>query len=134
MICSKQVNYINQVRNESAEDFLSLLKEWKKLCITFSLIESECPNKELEYFDMLVGQEEEDEENDDEDEEGEANDDSDDANDPSRDFEVKRLLEIYYGDLSLKTSKKKSKRKCGEKSGEKELYFKVSLYLILYNF
>ncbi|GAU22796.1 hypothetical protein TSUD_142360 [Trifolium subterraneum] len=44
------------VRNESAEIFLSLLKEWEKLCCYFSLIDSNVPHDE---YSNLFGVEEE---------------------------------------------------------------------------
>ena len=41
----------NQVRNESAEDFLLLLEEWEKLCYYFSLIKSN--DIAQEYADLF---------------------------------------------------------------------------------
>ncbi|KAG5517677.1 hypothetical protein RHGRI_038160 [Rhododendron griersonianum] len=66
------------VRNENAEDFLALLKEWKKLCGLFPLIDNEsskqddddCPNEQS---------------------------DDDDGSDDSEVFEVEKILAICYG-------------------------------------
>lgn len=68
-----------QVRNEAAEDFLSLLKEWEKLCTDFSLVGTKHDFKNAE----------EDEEVD--------NDDNDGVN-SSEEFEVQKLLAVCYGD------------------------------------
>ncbi|XP_031264333.1 putative DNA (cytosine-5)-methyltransferase CMT1 isoform X1 [Pistacia vera] len=77
-----------QVRNEAAEDFLSLLKEWEKLCQQFSLC---CLDKEPEQsfnsFNIEEKEEEEDEE---------ENDKASNVSD--EEFEVERLLAICYGD------------------------------------
>lgn len=64
-----------------ASNFLSLLKEWRKLCATFSLIRS---SEEDQLYDIPI--EEEDEEDD---------------NTPDQDseiFEVEMVLDICYGD------------------------------------
>lgn len=76
---------MNQVRNESAEDFLILLKEWKRLCVSFSLIPRTDPQQQLYVFD-------------DEEEEGDDDDGDDDAEDDSQIFEVEKILAICYGD------------------------------------
>ncbi|KAG5550546.1 hypothetical protein RHGRI_015492 [Rhododendron griersonianum] len=68
-----------EVRNENAEDFLALLKEWKKLCDLFPLIDNEsskqddddCPNEQS---------------------------DDDDGSDDSEVFEVEKILAICYGE------------------------------------
>ncbi|KAF7809603.1 putative DNA (cytosine-5)-methyltransferase CMT1 [Senna tora] len=78
-----------QVRNEAAEDFLSLLKAWYKLCKDHSLLGTE----RSESIPQV------DEENIDEEDEGdkmkeEASADSSD----SEDFEVQKLLAICHGD------------------------------------
>ncbi|CAN8273538.1 unnamed protein product [Cochlearia groenlandica] len=76
-----------QVRNESAEDFLFLIKEWEKLCIHFSLRTSQ----NSEEYDNLYGMnnvEEEDEVGDEE---------SDDA-DGGEVFVVEKILDILFGD------------------------------------
>ncbi|KAL0863101.1 hypothetical protein Bca101_042219 [Brassica carinata] len=49
-----------EVRNESAEDFLFLLKEWEKLCIHFSLIESSDSEKYKNLYGMSVVEDTED--------------------------------------------------------------------------
>lgn len=75
---------MNQVRNESAEDFLMLLREWEKLCISFSLILRKDPEQLLYSFDN-EGEEEED-------------DNVDAGDDDSEIFEVEKILAICYGD------------------------------------
>ncbi|KAJ0097151.1 hypothetical protein Patl1_27326 [Pistacia atlantica] len=77
-----------QVRNEAAEDFLSLLKEWEKLCQQFSLC---CLDKEPEQSFNSVNIEEKEEEEDEE-----ENDKASNVSD--EEFEVERLLAICYGD------------------------------------
>ncbi|XAR60439.1 DNA (cytosine-5-)-methyltransferase [Bertholletia excelsa] len=75
-----------QVRNESAEDFLSLLKEWKKLCGSFSLIGS----KDSQVHDVeILSMDDKDEDED---------TDSDDGESDSEVFEVEKVLSICYGD------------------------------------
>ncbi|ESQ35713.1 hypothetical protein EUTSA_v10006850mg [Eutrema salsugineum] len=75
-----------EVRNEAAEDFLRLLKEWRKLCIKFALISSTEPIES-------DGEEEEDgDENDD------ADEDSDGSEIPPEEFEVDEFLDICFGD------------------------------------
>lgn len=75
---------INQVRNEAAEDFLCLLKEWKKLCIEFGVLGSK--QNEDESSEVISSECDEDESN--------CNKSS-----VSRgEFEVQRLLNICYGD------------------------------------
>lgn len=90
---------LNQVRNESAENFLSLLKEWEKLCSYFSLVQNKVPH---EQYDELFSAEEEDdtgsEEESGDEEDGEV-------------FEVSEVLAICYGDPNHKK--------------EQGLYFKV---------
>lgn len=87
-----------EVRNESAEDFLLLLNEWEKLCIRFSLISSNDPEKQQSYpFDS--------------EEEGDVQGDDEDENDDEV-FEVAKVLQICYGDPKEK--------------GERGLHFKVS--------
>ncbi|KAF3444432.1 hypothetical protein FNV43_RR14124 [Rhamnella rubrinervis] len=90
-----------EVRNEAADDYLSLLKEWQKLCVYFDLIRHEGVQPELDiYFD-------EDEEEEDDDESSNEEDDSGD----SEIFEVEKILAICYGDP--------------KKTGKRGLYFKV---------
>ncbi|PIA25043.1 hypothetical protein AQUCO_13300030v1 [Aquilegia coerulea] len=71
----------SQVRNETAENFLMVLKEWVKLCREFSLLGTRCK----ETQNSLVMNDEEDE-------------GDDDAPTPPGVFEVAKLLEITYGD------------------------------------
>ncbi|CAI0473446.1 unnamed protein product [Linum tenue] len=76
------------VRNESVEDFLALLLEWEKLCIRFSLISSDDPEKKQAYpFDA----------EEDEGEDSEGDDDDDETPDDSESFEVENILNICYG-------------------------------------
>ncbi|XP_050232648.1 putative DNA (cytosine-5)-methyltransferase CMT1 [Mercurialis annua] len=89
-----------EVRNEEAQDFLSLLKEWEKLCNKYILSEEE------EVEDKKV-EDVEDKGDDMEDEEVE--DKSDD--DGGEIFEVERLLGVCYGDPN--------------KIKKRDLYFKV---------
>ena len=76
---------ILQVRNEMAEDFLSLLKEWEVLCKYFSLIKSEGPQQK--YVDLFANEEEEEDEGEDE-----------KTEDDEEVFEVEKILAICYGD------------------------------------
>jgi DNA (cytosine-5)-methyltransferase 1 len=101
----------NQVRNETAENFLSLLKEWARLCEEFVLHGSESS-----YSDMNDGEEAGQEAND------EVVDDSSD----SEVFEVEKLLAVCYGN----PNKAKKKANKDEKLG---LYFKVSLLKLSHN-
>ncbi|XP_020221194.1 DNA (cytosine-5)-methyltransferase CMT3 [Cajanus cajan] len=90
-----------EVRNESAENFLSLLKEWHKLCSYFSLVENKVLHEKYENFfseDDNSCSNGEDNDEEDEDEDGEI-------------FEVAEILAVCYGD----PNKKK----------EQGLYFKV---------
>ncbi|KAK1567002.1 hypothetical protein Q3G72_007135 [Acer saccharum] len=89
-----------QVRNEAAEDFLSLLKEWPILCKKYA------QGKELDQSPDLVteeeGEEEEkggegEEEGEEKEEEGE-NDNNEDSSVSDGEFEVEKLLAICYGD------------------------------------
>ncbi|KAF5447968.1 hypothetical protein F2P56_033477 [Juglans regia] len=76
-----------QVRNESAEDFLSLLKEWEKLCLYFSLISGgDFPQ---EYSD-LFGTEDVDD--------GDGSSGDTDGEEGGEVFEVAKILKIRYGD------------------------------------
>ncbi|XP_023522631.1 DNA (cytosine-5)-methyltransferase CMT3-like, partial [Cucurbita pepo subsp. pepo] len=75
-----------EVRNEMAEDFLSLLKEWEVLCKYFSLVKSKEPQQK--YIDLFA--------NDDEEEEEEEEDEK--SEDDGEVFEVEKVLAICYGD------------------------------------
>ncbi|KAG5568386.1 hypothetical protein H5410_064597, partial [Solanum commersonii] len=78
-----------EVRNESAEDFLLLLKEWEQLCASCSLLKSNKPAHPL----LKVGDE------DVEDDDDGANDDGGSGdNDECEYFEVEQILEVCYGD------------------------------------
>lgn len=105
------------MRNEAAEDFLCLLKEWEKLCQKFSLLE---PNEPSETVFSETCEEEDDddgqgcEEEKEQEQEKERQDDTG-SEDSSKDFEVERLLDICFGDPN--------------KAKKRGLYFKVSLYL-----
>ncbi|XVF08541.1 hypothetical protein REPUB_Repub07fG0012100 [Reevesia pubescens] len=73
------------VRNESAEDFLALLKEWERLCVTFSLLKSENIEKHSFNVNMV------DDDGSDEAEEDEEDDTEGEV------FEVEKVLSILYG-------------------------------------
>nr|AIU80190.1 chromomethylase [Hevea brasiliensis] len=93
-----------EVRNEAAEDFLSLLKEWEKLCRNFSLFASE---RHPEQSSNSVSDNEEDEDEEDQDNYG-----TDEGSEIlSEEFEVEKLLAICYGDPN--------------KTKTRGLYFKV---------
>ncbi|XP_024988363.1 DNA (cytosine-5)-methyltransferase CMT3-like [Cynara cardunculus var. scolymus] len=76
-----------EVRNESAEDFLMLLKEWEKLCQSFSLVGGGDSQQRMNPASI-------------EEDEGEADDDDDDDSDGLDEevFEVEKVLSICYGD------------------------------------
>ncbi|KAI5675160.1 hypothetical protein M9H77_06110 [Catharanthus roseus] len=88
-----------QARNESAENFLALLKEWERLCVSYSLFES---NVARHPFVRLTTEEEGDDEEEDDGSEGEND---------SEVFEVDEVLDICYGDP--------------KESGSVGLYFKI---------
>ncbi|CAH9119436.1 unnamed protein product [Cuscuta epithymum] len=77
------------VRNEPAEDFLSLLKEWQQLCVSCLLIKSSCPP----HPHLNLSSNEEEEENDDDDNVDESNVDGVDEV-----YEVEHILDVCYGD------------------------------------
>ncbi|TXG55158.1 hypothetical protein EZV62_020414 [Acer yangbiense] len=87
-----------QVRNEAAEDFLSLLKEWPILCKKYA------QGKELDQSPDLVTEVEEEEEGEEGEEKGEEkgeegeNDNNEDSSVSDGEFEVEKLLAICYGD------------------------------------
>ncbi|KAJ4829375.1 hypothetical protein Tsubulata_014518 [Turnera subulata] len=85
-----ETEVLDCVRNEAAEDFLLLLKEWEKLCIRFSLVTNFAPDKVQQYPFDIVDEEEEDDDDDDEEEE--------EVVDNSEVFEVEKILQICYGD------------------------------------
>lgn len=72
------------MRNEAAEDFLSLLKEWEKLG---SLLSGEDIKEEATDADSVVKDEEDD-----------------DPIDDDEIYEVEEILAICYGDLNKKGS------------------------------
>lgn len=74
-----------QVRNEAVGDFLTLLKEWQKLCASFNLIQSKITH---ELIDAMVEEEDDDVEDD-----CVEDDDQDDEI-----FEVEEIIGICYGD------------------------------------
>ncbi|XP_022890682.1 DNA (cytosine-5)-methyltransferase CMT3 isoform X2 [Olea europaea var. sylvestris] len=84
-----------EVRNESAEDFLNLLKEWEKLCASHLSTETSGPVHENRLSNSM------------------ENDESDDngSESGSETFEVAKILSICYGDPN--------------KSGKSALYFKI---------
>ncbi|KAL2348670.1 hypothetical protein Fmac_002670 [Flemingia macrophylla] len=75
-----------QVRNEPAENFLSLIKAWAKLCEEFSLIGSERSDSDPDTDEEV-----------DNDNSDLKNENSGDQSD-SEDFEVEKLLAVCYGD------------------------------------
>ncbi|KGN66422.1 DNA (cytosine-5)-methyltransferase CMT3 [Cucumis sativus] len=72
-----------QVRNEMAEDFLSLVKEWEVLCKYCSLVKSKEPQQK--YIDLFADEDEEENEDEKTEEDEEV-------------FEVEKILAICYGD------------------------------------
>ncbi|KAK6941277.1 Chromo domain [Dillenia turbinata] len=75
-----------KVRNESVDDYLSLLKEWEKLCASFSLISNCSTNEQCYEFPEDDG-------------DNEVNEgDSDDDEESDEVFEVDHILGICYGD------------------------------------
>ncbi|CAL5188227.1 unnamed protein product [Lathyrus oleraceus] len=82
----KQNHPETHVRNEPAEDFLSLLKEWAKLHDEFVLKSSEKTDSNVDADENVKDEPE--------DIKDEAADDSSD----SEEFEVERLLAVCYGD------------------------------------
>ncbi|XP_031090547.1 DNA (cytosine-5)-methyltransferase CMT3-like [Ipomoea triloba] len=76
------------VRNEPAEDFLALLKEWEQLCVSCLLIKGNCsPHPHLNISD--IDEEAEDENS--EDDEGVDNGNGEV-------YEVEHILDVCYGD------------------------------------
>ncbi|KAK2354541.1 putative DNA (cytosine-5)-methyltransferase CMT1 [Trifolium repens] len=71
------------VRNESAEDFLQLLKEWEKLCKRYNVGDTE---KKTPLRSRNSG------------EKKQVNSHAHDISDSDEDFEVSRLVDICYGD------------------------------------
>ncbi|KAL0908977.1 hypothetical protein M5K25_023493 [Dendrobium thyrsiflorum] len=69
------------VRNERAEDFLVLLREWKKLCEKFSLDVNHPPKQRTEEDELADGYD---------------NDDSSPV--PKGEFEVDHFVDVCYGD------------------------------------
>ncbi|XP_010429915.1 PREDICTED: putative DNA (cytosine-5)-methyltransferase CMT1 isoform X2 [Camelina sativa] len=89
-----------EVRNEAAEDFLVLLKEWKKLCEKFSLISSTEPKESISELEAEEGDEEDD-----------IDETSIDTELSPGEFEVQEFRDIAFGDPNDK--------------GEKSLHLKV---------
>ncbi|VVB06995.1 unnamed protein product [Arabis nemorensis] len=75
-----------QVRNESMDDFLMLLKEWEKFCCHFCL--RKCPNSEK--YDTLYGMTSVED-----DEDGSEDTDDEDGEEV---FVVEKILDIMFGD------------------------------------
>lgn len=80
------------MRNEAAEDFLSLIKEWEKLCKDFHLLGSH--RDENSQNTNMKSEESDSEENE------EKPNPSDDE------FEVGKLLAVCYGDPNKVNNKK----------------------------
>nr|GMD31109.1 DNA (cytosine-5)-methyltransferase CMT3-like [Ipomoea batatas] len=76
------------VRNESAEDFLALLKEWEQLCVSCLLIKGNCsPHPHLNISDI----------------DGEAEDENSEDDEGAENvngevYEVEHILDVCYGD------------------------------------
>lgn len=100
--CIKLNHPETEVRNETAENFLLLLKEWQKLCSYFSLVEDKVSHEDY----VKLFREEDDETSSNEEDTNEGNDDDDDEI-----FEVSEILAVCYGDPNKKE--------------EQGLYFKV---------
>ena len=80
----------NHVKNESAEDFLFLLEEWKKLWCYFFLIKSNhFPQEHIDLFGI---------ENVADDGSGDDNNSDETDRDDKEVFEVKNILGTCYGD------------------------------------
>ncbi|KAG6417187.1 hypothetical protein SASPL_119338 [Salvia splendens] len=77
-----------QVRNEKADDFLRLLVEWEKLCVSY--LSSENKGTSNEHVKEVVEDDVEEEENGDEDD--------------AEVYEVEEILEVCYGDPNEKNS------------------------------
>ncbi|KAL8091291.1 DNA (cytosine-5)-methyltransferase 1-like [Apium graveolens] len=73
-----------KVRNEAAENFLCLLKEWQKLCIEFGVLGSK--QNEDEASETISSESNNDEDN------------SKDSSVSTGEFEVQKLLDVCYGD------------------------------------
>ncbi|KAK7314403.1 hypothetical protein VNO77_32925 [Canavalia gladiata] len=86
-----------EVRNESAENFLSLLKEWHKLCSYFSLVKNMVPHED--YVNLFS-----------EEDDATCNEEESDEDD-NEVFEVSEVLAVCYGDPN--------------KEKKQGLYFKV---------
>lgn len=76
------------MRNEKADDFLCLLVEWEKLCVSY--LSSENKGTSSEHVKEEVEDDVEEEENDDEDD--------------SEVYEVEEILAVCYGDPNEKNS------------------------------
>lgn len=78
-----------QVRNESAENFLNLIKAWAKLCEEFSLVGSEQSDS-----DPNMDEDEDEVDN----EAGVVKNEESETQSDNEEFEVEKLLAICYGD------------------------------------
>ncbi|KAL5789117.1 hypothetical protein ACOSQ2_004005 [Xanthoceras sorbifolium] len=94
-----------QVRNEAAEDFLSLLKEWSNLCQKFARDKEPDQSSDLvikeeeeEEEEKEEGEKEEEEEEGEKEEKEEENENDDDSSVSDGEFEVEKLLAVCYGD------------------------------------
>ncbi|XP_048425983.1 DNA (cytosine-5)-methyltransferase CMT3 isoform X2 [Pyrus x bretschneideri] len=98
-----------EVRNEAAEDFLTMLKEWRKLCMCLKLVETDNLEEDVEKSMLEFFRREDDEEEDEEEEEEE--DVSGNENDDSEVFEVDCVVGVCFGDP--------------KKNEKKGIYFKI---------
>ncbi|PON67069.1 C-5 cytosine methyltransferase [Trema orientale] len=78
-----------EVRNEPAEDFLSLLKDWEKLCKEFKLLGPEQFEEQDSYLESVEAEDDNKEESDSDSEGGSLS---------SEEFEVQEILEVCHGD------------------------------------
>ncbi|CAO2837185.1 unnamed protein product [Amaranthus hypochondriacus] len=74
------------VRNETVDDFLSLIKEWQKLCASFKLVNSENTHELIDSMTV-------------DDDDGAEDDDEEDKNESDEEiFEVEKFIGICHGD------------------------------------
>lgn len=71
------------MRNEKADDFLCLLREWEKLCKEFRLVDSDMEDSDFEENNLGCD---------------EDKDHDDESPVSSGEYEVEKLLSICYGD------------------------------------
>ena len=77
------------MRNEAAEDFLALLKEWERLCKEFKLLGPEHSQEQESCMESVEAEGDEKED---------SQSDSEDGSIPDEEFEVQELLAVCHGD------------------------------------